>query len=174
MFTPRPHSRNFRRAAGLFTLLLSVLAVGGCQAPPAPKIFLQFYLQSPDVSGVAFTMPLSKLDYRRLPEAFLNSADITSVNEGFVTVAGERTACVFFQFSPLGTHELMMQSASNVGRKIFLFSNGQPLGVRPIDQVIQSGQLFVFVEEPDQKALEQFVADVQSSQQRIAEMKKKQ
>lgn len=173
MFTPRPFSSVLLRVSAFLVLSLVMVVSNGCHTPEPPKYFLQFYMEAPGNSGIAFTLPESKLEYRRLPGAFLNGADVTSVNEGVVGVSGVQRLCVIFTFSALGQRELYMQTANNLSRRIFLFASDKPMGVRPIDQVIQNGQLFMFVETPDQKSLEEFVADVQASQLRIAEMKKK-
>jgi hypothetical protein len=158
----------------LVALLLAALFGASCNTnSKPPKYFVQFYMESPGTSGVPFTLPESGLKYYRKPQPFLTAADVLWVEQGFVDVGTTRTVCVFFQFTVQGTHELDMQTAENVGRKIFLFTNDKPAGVRFIDQGIQNGRLFMFVEVSDPKKFEEFVKDLQDSQKIVLDVKKK-
>jgi hypothetical protein len=162
------------RAPLALALLLAALAGGGCDTlPKPPEHFVQFYLESTPGKGVALTMPVSHLQYYRAAEPFMTAADVSKVDEASVQIVGtnNKVLGLMFTFDPLRQHDLMMFTGSNLGRKIFVYDNDNPIGVHPIEQIVQDGQLFVFVEVKDQAELEKMVADLQASQVNIVKMK---
>ncbi len=166
--------RRLWRVPVLAALALFALAGSSCNTKgEPPKYFIQFYMETPTQSGLAFSLPESGLQYYRQPQPFLTARDVLWIQPGSVDVAGTRTICVFFQFNVQGTHQLDIVTSENVGRKIFLFANDKPIGVRYVDQSIHNGQLFVIVEAADAKKFEELVKDLQDSQQQVLALKKK-
>ncbi|HVU39236.1 MAG TPA: hypothetical protein VHC95_12955 [Opitutales bacterium] len=162
----------FWRSCLLLALGLTALAGAGCRTTPTPpKYFVQFYTEARGDSGIAFTLPESKLEYRREIEPFATAAKVTDIQLGTVNVTGMKRYCVFFQFDAMATRDLYQATGANIGRRIFLFANDKPMGVRYVDDTIQNGQLFVFVEISDPEKLQQFVTDLQASQKQLADIK---
>lgn len=174
MSTPIPLFRCFGHALALVALCFVAVSGASCKSTTKPpKYFIQFYMESPGDTGVAFTLPESGLKFYRKPQPFLTAADVNWIQPGFVDVGTSRTVCIFIQFDVRGTHELDQQTGENIGRKIFLFANDKPMGVRFLDRGIQDGRMFMFVEVSDPKKFEEFVKDLQDSQQTILDVKKK-
>ncbi len=134
-------------------------------------------MEAPNQAGIAFTLPISQLTYHRMTDSFLDLSQVTGVEGGHVTEAlpdgtAEQKSCVFFFFNDDGRERLNMATGSNQQRRIFLFLNQKPMGVRFIDQTIDSGQLFMFLEVPD-KDFPDYVADLKESVKRVKELKNK-
>lgn len=165
---------RFWRAAVAVVLGVVALSSASCSTTSTPpKYFTQFYMEAAGQSGVAFTLPVSGLEFRRQPQPFLTAADVLWVQPGSVNVQGVPNACVFFQFTIQGQHELYIHTGNNVGRRIFLFANDKPIAVRYIDQVLQTEPLFMFLEASDEKAFTALVTDLQDSQKQVLALKKK-
>jgi len=163
----------------VFSLLgLVALAASGCHtSTPPPKYVTEFYLEAPNQSGVVFTLPISQLTYHRMADSFLNLSMLTGVEQGHVTVnlpdgTTQQKPCVFFYFNDDGRTRLNMSSGANQQRRIFLYLNEKPIGVRFIDQPIDTGQLFMFLEVPE-KDLPDYVKDLKESIQRFKDLKNK-
>jgi hypothetical protein len=174
-FTPHP---NFGQIVTFCVLGLLALFGSGCHtSTPLPKYVTEFYMEAPNPSGVAFTLPISQLIYHRMADSFLDLSMVTGVDQGHVTLnlpdgSSQAKACVIFYLNDDGRERLNMASAANPQRRIFLFLNEKPIGVRPIDQPIESGQLFMFMEVTD-KDLPTYVADLKESIKRFKDLKNK-
>jgi hypothetical protein len=167
--------------AQIFTIgILGLLALFGsaCHSnSDLPKYVTEFYMEAPKDSGIAFTLPISKLTYHRMADSFLDLSMVTGVDQGHVTVnlpdgTSQQKPCVIFYFNDDGRERLNMASAANPQRRIFLYLNEKPIGVRPIDQPIDTGQLFLFMEVTD-KDLPTYVADLKKSIKQFKDLKDK-
>jgi hypothetical protein len=152
-------------AAGLIT--------GACNRTPPPKDMVEFFMEAPRGSGIPLTLPISGLQYSALPQPFLTEGDVANVELVHVSLG----YCLMFVTTDAGQRELYRQTASNPTKRIFLFVNGKPLGVHPIEAPVTDGRLYVWVEVPDMPekvpADPNFVPDLQESFKRAAEIKKK-
>jgi len=163
------------RAPLLCALLAATLFGASCQKPPEPKYIAEFYLESPADTGIAFQMPTTHLPFHRMADPFLNQASVTRVEQGQLNVKVSdnlvRPAnCLMFYFDQDGQKRLYMATAGNPTKRIFLFINSQPVAVRPIDQPIEDGMLFLFPEVADAD-LPAYVADLKESIKRFNDLK---
>jgi hypothetical protein len=111
-----------------------------------------------------------------MADSFLDLSQVTSVEQGHVTVnlpdgTAEQKPVAFFFFNDDGRERLNIATGSNQQRRIFLFLNQKPMGVRFIDQPIDTGQLYMFLEVPD-KDLPTYVADLKASVKTVQDLKK--
>jgi hypothetical protein len=183
-------ARKRVRAPGLAAILLLALVSAGCNATgPQPKLVLEFYLETAaDAGGEKFALQdTGQVKYRK-GEPFLTMANVVDVQPGTVDVVltdnqVQKTPCVFFSLNREGQRQLEFATASsNFGKKIFLFaadiSGGdpskyeeKPIAVRPIDQMITSGPLFMFLALPDMRTdrtkFEAYVAELKESVDRF-------
>jgi len=176
-FIRRTHPRHARFLGVTFLALFTLFGSACHNNTPLPKYVTEFYLESPNESGIAFTMPQSHLTFHRMTDPFLDLSAVTGVESGHVTVnlpdgTTEQKACVFFFLNDDGRQRLNMATGSNQQRRIFVYFNEKPMGVRFIDQPIDSGQLFVFLEVPD-KELPDYIADLKESIKRLKDLKNK-
>lgn len=176
-FIHRVRPRSAQLLVGWLLAAFAMLGSACHNNTPLPKYVTEFYLESPNESGIAFTMPQSQLTFHRMSDAFLDLSMVTGVESGHVTVnlpdgTAEQKACVFFFLNDDGRQRLNMATGSNQHRRIFLFFNEKPMGARFIDQPIDSGQLFVFLEVPD-KELPDYVVDLKESIKRLKDLKNK-
>ncbi len=174
MFPFLSRRRFLACALAPLALLAALLAVPGCDTYKDPPKYLPlFYMEAPPTAGVAFTMPDSKLQYRRLPDPFLTVGDLQWIRLGSIDVRGVTTLCIYFQFTDQAKQELYLQSARSPGRHIFFFENpDKPTGARLIDGPIDGGLLFVITDTADAKEIQQLVDDLQTSLTRFQEMRK--
>jgi hypothetical protein len=169
---------GYGKVFALCALGLAALLGSSCHTKgDLPKYVTEFYLEAPNDSGLAFTLPISQLTYRRMADSFLDLSQLTGVEQGHVTVtmgdgSGIEKSCVFFLLNADGQERLNIATGSNQGRRIFLFLNDKPIGVRFIDQSIENGQLFMFLEVPD-KDLPDYVKDLKASIAKFKALKNK-
>ena len=137
-------------ALGLVTLLVGLLLFSGCQStPPDPMndpLVARFFLEArPGEAGLPVQLPISKLGLTLNPkpvfvETDILDADLTRVKLGW---------CMLIRFTPAAGRDLYRLTAGNPGRRLVLTFNGQPAGVRRIDEVMAQGALLIFVEVDD-------------------------
>lgn len=64
-----------------------------------------------------------------------------------------------FALSPSGSRELARLTVQNIGRRLVLVIDGQAMGARRIEGIIEGGMIYTFVEVED-RYLEEMVADL--------------
>tara|TARA_B110000305_G_C19424087_1_gene632543 strand:+ start:644 stop:1153 length:510 start_codon:yes stop_codon:yes gene_type:complete len=70
--------------------------------------------------------------------------------------------CILIQLTPRAARRLYTLTADNRGKRFLLGVNDQPLGQRLIDGVIPNGNLFFFLEYPDED-LDELVIELKKS-----------
>jgi len=160
-FTPTQATPS--RALGL---LLAALLLGGCQTKPEPpQHILRFHMEASPNMPPPWTapgkLPVSGIEFTYAPQPLIPEGDI--VNAEMVQVdPGERLGYLF-QLSDQGAKRLYMASTDNIGDKLFLFVNGQPMGFTVIEQPITNGTIVpVWMEMPDER-LDEYIFDLKDS-----------
>ncbi len=164
---------SVRQIFAICAISLTALLGSSCHTAPLPKYVTEFYLEAPNQSGIAFTLPMSHLTYHRMSDPFLDLSKVVGVEQGRATVIqpGD-TPGVFFYMNDDGRERLNIATSANHQRHLFLFLNEKPMGAYFIDQPIDSGQLFMTLEVPD-KELPAYVADLKESIKRLKDLKNK-
>jgi len=154
-------------------LLLLVGLVGCGEKTENPDFVTRFHVEvSPNLPSkwnATATLPLSKVNIHFNPQPFIFEGDIIGA-DAYQTDLGK---VVQIQFTPEAAQALWRVSASNVGKRIFMFVNGKPIGHHRIERAITSPQVFFWVEVPDNQ-VEPFVAMLKESIERSQALKKKQ
>lgn len=152
-------------AAGrlLLTLLFAIATVGwtGCSSwrnrepvENVPRFFLEAGAQRSAAPGAAATdtvvLPVSQSRisiYLRpvFAEHNIQWVQLYEVDRGFV---------LGFQLNSTGTRELTRLSVQNIGYRLVLVVDGDPIGARRIDGIMEDGMIYTFVELPDEELLD--------------------
>lgn len=144
-----------RRTGVAAALLLVALSFGGCQSTPEEDyepVIAEFYVEvPPQVSGATTAqLPRSGVQIVISPRPVLGEADLRNVE----LVKVDLGLCLLFEFVPDSARDLLRLTAANLGRRLVVTLNGKPFGARLIDGPIQTGQLYMFVELPDDELTE--------------------
>lgn len=129
-------------------LVILLLAMAGCQSPPGhetPPVVARFWLEADAARTVEVVLPVSETKIRVLARPVISEFDIVNVE----LVRVELGLCLMFQLTPGAARDLYRLSASNQGRRLVLFVNDRSSGARVIEQPIEGGVLYTFVELPD-------------------------
>lgn len=131
-------------------LLLGVVAMPACNTKPkiTGATAVARFLMEADATQAAIdvTLPVSGLRLRIVAKPVITEFDIVRVAEAQVDMG----RCLAFQLSSSAARDLYRLSASNLGKRLVLLVNGQPMGARVLDRAIEGGVLFIFVEVPDE------------------------
>ncbi|HRI81521.1 MAG TPA: hypothetical protein PLF88_03735, partial [Opitutaceae bacterium] len=100
--------------------------------------------------AVAMQLPVSESVIRVAARPVISEFDIVNVELAEV----ELGRCLMFQLTPGAARDLFRLSASNQGRRLVLMLNDRPAGARLIEQPIEGGVLYTFVERPDEALTE--------------------
>lgn len=134
-------------------LLLAVVLLGGCRTTPPAQVrpvVARFWLEDASGGAVAMQLPVSESVIRVAARPVISEFDIVNVELAEV----ELGRCLMFQLTPGAARDLFRLSASNQGRRLVLMLNDQPAGARLIEQPIEGGVLYTFVERPDEALTE--------------------
>jgi hypothetical protein len=180
---PTPAISSLARTLGIASTMLVALFGGSCKSMEAPTLVFDFHLEVATGTGTLLTLPVTG-------HPFLDESDVTDVKAGTIDVSmGEdvpplRQRCVYFYFDRAGERQLELHTPpDSFGKKIFLLASGiaagEPakfVGVRPIDQTISDGPLFMFLEVPgadkDPAKFDALVADLKKSVDQFQKAKK--
>jgi len=108
-----------------------------------------------DRGALVITLPVSGVRVHTAPKPVITEFDLKSVSEARVDLGH----CVVFHLAPAAARDLYRLTATNIGRRLVLLVNGEPIGARVIDGPVEAGLLFMFVEVPDAN-LADLVADL--------------
>ncbi len=128
--------------------LLLLLALAGCQSRPAAEampVVARFWLETDSVRAVAVRLPVSELLIPLAPRPVITEFDIVNVELAEV----ELGRCLMFQLTPGASRDLFRLSAANQGRRLVVFINDEPAGVRLIERPVEGGVLYTFLEKPE-------------------------
>lgn len=110
-------------------------------------VVARFLIEADSAKGaLEVSLPISGVRVRVAPKPVVTEFDIRSVTEAEV----EMGRCVLFQLSPAASRDLYRLSASNIGRRLVVVLNGEPLGARVMERPLEAGMLFIFLEVPDE------------------------
>ncbi len=138
--------------------------LGGCRAPgTAGALFLPtFHLEeSPNLPSRyqrEIEMPLSGVPLTIATDPVLDEFDIVNIE----LVKVDLGLVLLFQFDLEASRKLMRVTASNLGRRMVLLVNGDPVGVRIIDHIVENGNWLTFTELSDDR-LYDFVVDLRAT-----------
>lgn len=104
------------------------------------------------------TLPVSGTQIPLGKEPLISEFDIVNVE----MVKVDMGIALLIQTSELGARALYRGTVTNMGGRIVLLVNGNPIGARRIDGAIQDGNFFTFV-EVDGEELGQLVLDLKES-----------
>ena len=104
------------------------------------------------------TLPVSGTQITVREEPLVNEFDIRNVE----MVEVELGPALLLQVSEKAARALYRQSVGNRGRRIVLTVNANPVGARRVNQVIDDGNFYTFVEVPDEK-LEELVLELRET-----------
>jgi hypothetical protein len=161
--------RCFLRFLAGLALAWAGLALAGCASnKELPDKLITFDFQTVDPqAGLPLVMPISGIQYHYIPKSGPNEVDLDGVQIANV----QDISCLQFSFSDSGLRKLARETALHEGLKLFTFVNDKPIGVTPITQPINDGQLYVFVEIPEDQ-LQSYTKDLQDSIDRIKQLRK--
>ncbi|OIO59603.1 MAG: hypothetical protein COZ46_06925 [Verrucomicrobia bacterium CG_4_10_14_3_um_filter_43_23] len=132
-------------------LLALVTLVTGCEKKNEPAHTMRFYTESsaslPTRWAKSVQMPESDLVFSVFPQPILFEGDVTDVALAEVDIG----YCLLFQFNDKGAKTLNKLSVSERGKNLILLVDGHPIGFRRMDQSLEDGRLYLFVELDDDK-----------------------
>lgn len=171
-----PHTfskRRFLTWLPIFACLGALaLTLGGC-GHPKPEQKLRVYLESPDDGkqlnrpARQITMPITHNQYYVYSNPLIPEGDIVNVE----LVRVDLGMCIRLDVDRHAGVILNSATVANQGRRLFLLVNDQPVGVRLIDGPIYGGQIYMFLEVPDDK-LPEYVLSLKESCKRTQDILK--
>lgn len=150
-------------------ILAILLGTTGCRTAPQVAdqlIVARFFIESADDHGVRAVLPVSETAIVVSVKPVLTEFDVVRVEVAQV----ELGRCLLFQLTPAAARDLHRLSGAHQGRRLVLMVDGQALGARRIDAPLAEGDLFIFVETPDEElpALQRRLATTALQLQRAA------
>ncbi|MGB0744288.1 MAG: hypothetical protein ACPGSB_07155, partial [Opitutales bacterium] len=121
------------------------------------------------LGGKVAELPVSGSRIPLQKEPIVNEFDI--VNAEMVNV--ELGHALLLQVNEKGARALYRSTVSNMGGRIVVTVNDNPIGARRVDGPIQDGNFYTFVEGLDEEALGQLVLDIKDSILKLQELKNK-
>ena len=150
--------------SSLFLLLSSLIFLVGCKEEPlenlsVPRLMVEGRGVNYGALGAdILTLPVSGTSIQVQSEALVSEFDIINVE----MVKVEMGIALLVQVSTKGARDLYRGSVSNMGGRIVLTVNGNPIGAWRIDGAIQDGNFYTFVEIDDEE-VGQLVLDIKES-----------
>jgi len=112
--------------------------------------------------GTTVQMPVSGTSIALQKEPLVNEFQIANVE----LVKVEMGLALLVQLNELGSRALYRGTVTNMGQRIVLTVNGNPIGARRIDGAIQNGNFYTFVEIDDEE-VGQLVIDLKDSIEKL-------
>lgn len=129
--------------------LMSLLALSACNSTRKvePTSAVARFVIEADAGQPAVTLvlPVSGVTLRVQPKPVITEFDIIGVAEAQV----EMGRCLAFRLSGSAARDLYRLTGTNIGSRLVLLVDGQPLGARVIDRPMEGGVIFIFAEVPD-------------------------
>lgn len=154
--------------AGALAILSATTA---CQSrkPQEPIFVARFHLETapnlPAPWAVPMELPRSGTTLAVVRSPVLTETDLANVE----LVQVELGLCLLFQFTEFGARNLFQVTGGNLGRRLVLAVNGQPVGVRIIDGPVSNGNWLTFTELEDDEVT-QLAVDLKRS---VLEMRRR-
>lgn len=153
--TTHNQQRNRFHPSLLGCIAITMVAGGGCQStsPVAEEDFepviARFAVEANSEISVAevVTLPQSGVIIHVYPSIGFSELDIANVE----LVRVDLGLCLLFEFTPDATRTLFRVSGANIGRRLVLSLNGQPVGARLLEGPIGDGKLLIFAELNDEE-----------------------
>jgi len=128
-----------------------MVAFSGCAAmgDSAGSRRVQFHIEATSGTSAArqwvAVLPVSgsQIVLDKLP--VFDGGDVLQVDLAEVPLG----PCLRFAFKPTAARALYRLTVTSRGRRLVLVVDGLPVGVRVIDEVLEDGVLYTFVEKPD-------------------------
>lgn len=151
LFSSFPNARRTSGAGSYFcrwvlvTALFSLLLFSGCASRKPPSIPVQFYVEVnyPTEENQHYTA--KQLLSRIGANPVIVGSEILAVD----LVRVDLGMCLLFQLNTQASFRLYNITAQNLGKRLILVINDEPVGVRNIDEIISNGRLFTFLDLPD-------------------------
>lgn len=121
---------------------------------PSDFMRARFLVEAPpgDEYAAIVTLPVSRIQVPVKGEAIVSEFDFAAIEMAEV----ELGKCLVFVLKPTAARAFYQLSASNLGKRLVLVINGEPIGVRRINNPIADGKVYIFLEVTDSK-LEELV-----------------
>jgi len=158
-------------------LLFSSICVllGGCKKDDTieglkvPRLMIESRgVSYGSLTGETIVLPVSGTRIQLQKEPLVNEFEIMNIE----LVEVDMGMALLLQLSERGARELYRGSVTNMGGRIVLTVNGNPIGARRIDGAIQDGNFYTFV-EVDEAELGALVLDLRESLSELRELKNK-
>lgn len=158
-----------------YFLLLPLLALflGGCNRDKLdtedlkiPRLMVE--TRSVNYGGLGGTVAQLPVSGTRIPlrkEPLVSEFDIVNVE----LVKVDMGLAMLLQVNEKGARQLYRGTVTNMGGRIVLTVNNNPIGARRIDNTIQDGNFYTFVEIEDEE-LGQLVLDLKKSLQQLQQL----
>lgn len=129
----------------LVTALFGLLLFTGCASRKPPSIPVQFYVEVNYPTEENQNYTAKQLLSRIGANPVIVGSEILAVD----LVRVDAGMCLLFQLNTQASFRLYNITAQNLGKRLILVINDEPIGVRHIDEIISNGRLFTFVDIPD-------------------------
>jgi len=142
--------RDFRIFAIGGILFAALLLLPACKTTKGPgfeyqKSVARFYFESEE--GTIATLPVSEARIQISSKIAVSEFDILDVQMADV----ELGRCLAFSLTRAASNAFYQASANNLGRRLILMIDGDPIGVRKVDTPIANGVIYIFLEVPDSR-----------------------
>lgn len=118
-----------------------------------------------NLTGTTLELPVSGTQISVQGEPLVNEFEIANVE----LVKVDMGMALLIQTTDMGARDLYRGSVTNMGGRVVLTVNNNPIGARRIDGAIEDGKLYTFVEVDDEE-LGQLVIDIKKT---LIEIQKK-
>lgn len=150
----RMRLRKWLQPRSLGFVAAAAVAGSGCQSTTTVEedfepVIARFAVEAtPEISVAEFvTLPQSGVRIPVYPSIGFSELDIANVE----LVRVDLGLCLLFEFTPEATRTLFRVSGANIGRRLVLSLNGQPIGARLLEGPIADGRLLIFAEMNDEE-----------------------
>lgn len=140
----------YRIPMGLCLLASVAIMLSGCQSSkvdPTEFVRARFLIeasQNDDYAAIV-TLPVSLVQVPVKGEAIVSEFDFAAIELAEV----ELGKCLVFVLKPTAARAFYQLSAANLGKRLVLLLNNEPLGVRRINNPISDGRIYMFLEVTD-------------------------
>lgn len=115
----------------------------------APAAIARFHLESTQGKGVGVTLPRSGTTITIAEKPVFTEYDIVGIDIAQVALG----KCLLFRLTPSAARDLRNLTRANPGLRLVLRVDEHAWGARRIDETVEEGRLFIFVEKPDDELL---------------------